>query len=251
MDIVPQQHAQREEMKLFNFGQAGVRALLVEGAPWFVASDVASILGYSSSKDATRLLDDDEKGGHILPTPGGAQEFTIINESGLYSLILRSRRPEAKAFKRWVTAEVLPSIRQTGSYALPQAPVIPGTLSEALQLAADLAREREEVQEQLALAAPKVAAFDTLMDSGSTYLVREAAKLLGLGQTRLYAFMRQQQIIIPGTCEPYQQHIDAGRFVVKTVPYMRGNQQASSKTTHVTTRGLEYLRQRLEKAGAA
>ena len=85
--------------------------------PWFVATDVAEALEYRNAPDMTRNLDDDEKGTQIVRTLGGDQEMTVINESGLYSAILRSRKPEAKAFKKWVTSEVLPSIRKTGSYS--------------------------------------------------------------------------------------------------------------------------------------
>ena len=98
-----------------------LRGFLRDGEPWFVAQDVAAALDYSVAKDMTRNLDDDEKGGQIVPTLGGDQEMTVINESGLYSAILKSRKPEAKAFKKWVTSEVLPSIRKTGSYTAPTA----------------------------------------------------------------------------------------------------------------------------------
>ena len=98
-----------------------LRGFLRDGEPWFVARDVAAALDYSVAKDMTRNLDDDEKGGQIVPTLGGDQEMTVINESGLYSAILKSRKPEAKTFKKWVTSEVLPSIRKTGSYTAPTA----------------------------------------------------------------------------------------------------------------------------------
>lgn len=98
-----------------------LRGFLRDGEPWFVAGDVAGALDYSEAKDMTRNLDDDEKGRQIVPTLGGDQEMTVINESGLYSAILKSRKPEAKAFKKWVTSEVLPSIRKTGSYTAPAA----------------------------------------------------------------------------------------------------------------------------------
>lgn len=90
-----------------------------QGEPWFVAKDVCAILGLSNPRTSLALLDEDEKGVHTMDTPGGKQELTTVNESGLYSLILRSRKPEAKAFKRWVTSEVLPSIRKHGMYATP------------------------------------------------------------------------------------------------------------------------------------
>lgn len=100
----------------FKFETREVRTLLIDDQPWFVASDVAQALLYSEAKDMTRNLDDDEKGRQIVPTLGGDQEMLVINESGLYSAILRSRKAEAKRFKKWVTAEVLPAIRKHGRY---------------------------------------------------------------------------------------------------------------------------------------
>lgn len=100
----------------FKFEAREVRTLLIDDQPWFVAADVAMALLYSEAKDMTRNLDDDEKGRQIVPTPGGDQEMLVINESGLYSAILRSRKAEAKRFKKWVTAEVLPAIRKHGAY---------------------------------------------------------------------------------------------------------------------------------------
>jgi hypothetical protein len=100
----------------FQFDTHQVRTILVNDQPWFVAADVASALRYLSAKDMTRNLDDDEKDGQIVPTLGGDQEMTVISESGLYSAILRSRKAEAKRFKKWVTAEVLPAIRKHGRY---------------------------------------------------------------------------------------------------------------------------------------
>lgn len=100
----------------FDFEGQNVRVIERADGPWFVAADVSDVLGYRMASDMTRGLDDDEKGTHILRTLGGDQSLAIINESGLYSSILSSRRPEAKRFKRWVTGEVLPTIRRTGSY---------------------------------------------------------------------------------------------------------------------------------------
>lgn len=97
-----------------------VRIIDIDGELWFVASDVASALDYRMASDMTRSLDDDERGTHNLRTPSGSQDLTIINESGLYSAILKSRKPEAKKFKKWVTSEVLPAIRKTGKYEAPK-----------------------------------------------------------------------------------------------------------------------------------
>ncbi|MHA0354454.1 BRO-N domain-containing protein [Bordetella bronchiseptica] len=122
---------------VFNFGAHPIRIVMRDGEPWLVASDVASALGYLTAKDAARHLDDDEKGRHIVPTPGGNQNVTIINESGLYALVLRSRKPEARKFAKWVTSEVLPSIRKTGSYGTPR--IDPARLHQAQALAAQVA----------------------------------------------------------------------------------------------------------------
>lgn len=120
----------------FNFNNNDVRVILRDGEPWFVATDVAESLGYKSPKDAASYLDDDEKGSAIARTPGGDQKLTVINESGLYALVLRSRKPEARKFAKWVTSEVLPSIRKTGQYTAAPYTVQPtDTLNEAQQTA--------------------------------------------------------------------------------------------------------------------
>lgn len=110
----------KNELMIFNnpeFGQ--MRTIEVEGEPWFVGKDVAAALGYSNPRDAlAKHVDNDDKGASQIATPSGKQEMTIINESGLYSLILSSKLPTAKAFKRWVTSEVIPSIRKTGNYTM-------------------------------------------------------------------------------------------------------------------------------------
>lgn len=109
------------ELRIFNSADFGdVRTVEKDGNIWFVGKDVAEALGYARTADAVKAhIDADDKGVCVLPTPGGRQETTIINESGLYSLVLSSKLPKAKAFKRWITSEVIPSIRKTGSYNKP------------------------------------------------------------------------------------------------------------------------------------
>lgn len=104
----------------FDFEGTSVRTLIRDGEPWFVLADVCRVLELDNPRNVTARLDDDEKGVHTMDTPGGPQSFTIINESGLYALILTSRKPSAKRFRKWVTAEVLPSIRKTGAYFVAQ-----------------------------------------------------------------------------------------------------------------------------------
>lgn len=107
------------DIQVFDFEDNAVRVIEIDGEPWFVAADVARILEYRDAFNATRILDDDEKDTHLMSTPSGNQEMSVINESGLYHLIILSRKPEAKKFRKWVTAEVLPSIRKTGMYVEP------------------------------------------------------------------------------------------------------------------------------------
>ena len=124
------------DLKVFAYGEK-VRTVLVENEPWWVLADVCRVLGIANSRNASSRLDDDEKGVHLVDTLRGKQKMTLVSESGLYSVILRSDKPEAKEFKRWVTHEVLPSIRQTGAYATP-AWSPPNVVPVAVPVAPDL-----------------------------------------------------------------------------------------------------------------
>ena len=106
------------ELQVFNYGEIPVRTVMIDGEPWWVLADVCRVLNITNHKNVAARLDEDEKGVHLMDTPGGNQKMSIINESGLYKVILRSDKPEAKAFTRWVTHEVLPTIRKTGSYGV-------------------------------------------------------------------------------------------------------------------------------------
>lgn len=104
------------QLSVFNLRSTEVRTVAINGEAWFVASDIAKALQYRTADDMTRMLDDDEKGTHIVRTPSGDQEMIVINESGMFHAALKSRKPEAKPFRKWVTSEVLPAIRKTGKY---------------------------------------------------------------------------------------------------------------------------------------
>ncbi len=123
-------------LQTFNYGEIPVRTVLMGGEPWWVLADVCRVLSITNHKNVAARLDEDEKGVHLMDTPGGNQNMTIINESGLYKVILRSDKPEAKAFTRWVTHEVLPAIRKNGSYGIPMGDTLPRaqSLSEAVSL---------------------------------------------------------------------------------------------------------------------
>lgn len=136
----------------FAFDSHAVRVVYAGADPWFVAADIAAALDYAEAKDLTRQLDEDEKGRQIVPTPGGDQEVSIISESGLYTAILRSRKPEAKRFRKWVTAEVLPSLRRTGSYGVAPAAIATVPAAELASTQAellDVQRKLIDTQERL------------------------------------------------------------------------------------------------------
>lgn len=189
-------------LDVFQYAGQQVRTVIVDGEPWFVAADVAAILGYRMASDMTRRLDDDEKGTRSVRTPGGEQSVTVINEPGLYGAILGSQVAGAREFKRWVKHDVLPAIRRTGQYgsALPQ------SFAEALELAAGEVRRAEALEAKVAEDAPKVAAYDALMDAEGFYTMEAAAKIGGIGRTTLFNRLRDAGVIQSGSRMPYQRY---------------------------------------------
>jgi prophage antirepressor-like protein len=160
-----------------------VRVVMLEGNPWFVAADLALVLGYSSAKDAARLVREDERGRHNLPTPSADQEMTIVSESGLFRLIMKSRRPEAEAFQDWVTRDVLPTIRKTGGYtltpALPEDP-ISLALVASLETRKDLAKLEQrtsDLEERISNEALRSNEIAKIYDLG-----QQLGKLIGYPQ---------------------------------------------------------------------
>ncbi len=190
------------ELKLFNnpdFGE--IRALELDGQPWFVGKDVAKALGYSNVRDAiSRHVDPEDKGVVKHDTPGGTQEMTIINESGLYSLVLSSKLPGAKQFKRWVTSEVLPSIRNNGGYINGQETMSPEELmAKALMVAEKTLAEREKrisaltVENQILQ--PKADYFDQLVDRNLLTSLRDTAKELGIKEKKFIGFLVEKKYL--------------------------------------------------------
>ncbi len=201
-----------KEMQLFNFESHQVRTIIIDGEIWFLAKDIAQILDFRSANDMTRLLDDDEKGAHNMRTPGGDQEMTIINESGLYSCILRSRKPQAKTFKRWVTHEVLPSIRKTGSYSL-QKQLNKETVLEAydvfgfsFQVTKQIHHNHNQAVLSANIATKKVTGTDVLELTDSTHLIStvqeqlliptEIGIRLGLSAHKVNSLLEEKGLLI-------------------------------------------------------
>jgi anti-repressor protein len=243
----------------FTFQGAEIRTLMVDGEPWWIASDVSSVLGYRMASDATRMLDEDEKGTHQMRTPGGEQNVTVVNEPGLYSLILRSRLDEAKTFKRWVTREVLPSIRRTGGYAVtPAAPALPDltTPQGVLALAQQFQRTAEQLVEadaRIKELEPKALVHDTLMAAqDGDLLVRQAAKAIGWQEKQLRHFLLDERLIYrrQATCgasqyDFYAAHADCFNAVEKVVEHTWGS--CAHYTLHLTPRGLAFVQMRVSK----
>lgn len=239
--------------QVFNYKNQQVRVIIVNGMPWWVAKDVCQILGLGDTGRAVGRLEADE-GTRIEidhpQSPGKLLEVYAVNEPGLYTLILGSRKPEAKAFKRWITHEVLPAIRQTGTYSV--ANRIPQTFAEALRLAADQAEALEHQERQLAAAKPKVEFFDAVANSKDAIQIGDAAKVLGvrgMGRNKLFAFLREKGVLMQDNI-PYQEYIDRGYFrtVEQKWTTPDGETRISIKTL-VYQRGLDFIRRLLAQEG--
>ena len=170
------------DVQLYEFPDDGaqIRVTVVDGEPWFYAADVCRVLGVADVSSALARLDKDDTGSTRVMSPYGTSGATraatvkIVNESGLYDLILSSRKPEARKFRRWVTRDVLPTIRKTGGYGA--TPAIPQTYAEALRLAADQSEELARVNELREIEAPKVAAYDGFLEVAGLMSVRDAGR---------------------------------------------------------------------------
>lgn len=246
-----------EALTLFDYNGAEIRVLTKDGEPWFVAKDVCDVLLLSDTSKAVATLEVDEKGKKKIRTLGGDQELLIINESGLYTLIMRSNKPEAKKFRKWITSEVLPSIRKTGAYLTPE------TLSEmlakpenAIKLFETLKEERERrvaLEEKIQIDAPKVQYADSVAGSKGSCLMREVAKIakqigLPFGGTRLWNKCREWGYICKNSTEPTQAAMEAGFFEIKEILIGTAAHGFKTKsTTRVTGKGRIHIITRLCK----
>lgn len=248
-------------LQIFNspdFGQ--IRTIQKNGEPWFVGKDVASVLQYRDTSDALKKHVDKEdkvllKAGETPTLKSSNFGMYIINESGLYSLILSSKMPKAKEFKRWVTSEVIPAIRKHGGYLTPdkieQALTDPDTI---IKLATTLKEERaarQQAEANLQAAKPKVLFADAVSASDSTILIGDLAKILKqnghpIGQKRLFNWMREQGYLIKRAGADYnsptQRAMEMGLFKIKETAISHSDGHVSvSKTTKVTGKGQQYF----------
>lgn len=244
------------DIQVFQYQDKPVRTIQKDGEPWWVLKDVCEVLELSTPARVSERLDGDEVSQtHIIDSIGRQQETTIINESGLYNVILRSDKPQAKPFRRWVTGEVLPSIRKHGGYLTPEkveeALLNPDTL---IRLATDLKTEREkrmQLEEQAHRDRPKVLFADAVATAKSSILIGELAKLLkqngiDIGQNRLFEWMRCNSYLIrrKGTDYnmPTQKAMESGLFEIKETSITHADGHISvNKTPKVTGRGQQYF----------
>lgn len=235
------------ELKIFAFEGAEVRTVLVDGEPWWVALDVCSVLDIQSGRALARL-DDDEKGLRSTHTPGGQQMLTYVNEPGLYTLVLGSRKPQAKAFKRWITHEVIPSIRKTGQYGAP--PALPSNRDLALMVIAesDRAAQAEAKVKELE---PSARSWDVLASTNGDFSLRDAAHVLNrdpnisTGQQRLMKTIRLFGMVDRNGI-PYAKH--SAHLVERPQTYKHphtGEETLAKPQIRVTVQGLRYLHRKL------
>ena len=243
------------EIMIFNNPEFGsVRTVCIDGEPWLVGKDVAVILGYSNPQKAIRdHVDDEDKGMNETFTPGGKQNLLVINESGFYSLVLSSKMPNAKKFKRWVTSEVLPTIRKTGGYVANEDVFVETYLPFAdepiKQLFRIQCRVINQLNERIRKDEPKVKFADHVGDSTNVIDVNRMAKLcadhgIRIGRNRLFAWLRSRGILMGGNI-PYQEYIENGYFRVKESVYETNGQTRTYQQTFVTGKGQQYILSRL------
>lgn len=215
------------KLLLFNNEEFGeIRTLLIEGEPWFVGNDIAAVLGYSRPVDAIRKrVEDEDKGVAKLATPGGQQDYTIINESGLYSLILTSKLPTAKKFKRWVTSEVIPSIRKYGAYmtadTLYKTMSDPRELAKLLNALADEKDKNKKLTADNALLSVKAKYYDKILASPDAIPVTFIAKDYGMSASAFNRMLYHYEIQYPlrkSWCL-YQDYAEKGYTQTKTYSY--------------------------------
>ena len=239
-----------EIVEVFNSVEFGsIRTTKINNDIYFVGKDVADALGYVDTNKAVSMhVDDEDKKLNDKTSPSfGQRGATLINESGLYSLVLSSKLESAKRFKRWITAEVLPALRRTGNYALN----IPQTLPEALRAYADEVEQHNKTKALLEAQRPKVIFADAVSASDTDILVGDLAKLLNqnghnIGQNRLFERLRQERYLISRKGNSYntptQRAMELGLFRIKETAITHADGRTTiNKTPKVTGKGQQYF----------
>jgi len=232
------------EVTIFRNKEFGkIRTILIDGEIWFVAKDIALSLGYKNTNQAVITnVDDDDRRASTIMTPSGTQGMVVINESGMYSMILRSQLDSSKRFKRWVTSEVLPSIRKTGSYSIKQDSYMIEDPKERAKRWIEEYEEKQRLKERVEILEPKGQYFDGLVDAKLLTTFRDCAKEFNMKQKAFNNWLREHGYIYNdrhNIIKPYQQYVKSGLFQMKDFksPYGYSNVQ-----TYITVKGKETFR---------
>lgn len=243
--------------EIFNFNGQDVRTVTINNEPYFVGKDVAEVLGYAKARNAiaSHVDDEDKKDAPIQGDLGGTQMMTIINESGLYSLILSSKLPKAKEFKRWVTSEVLPTIRKHGMFATDELLDNPDFAIATLQKLKEEREAKKLLEATIEEQKPKVIFANAVSASHTSILVGEFAKLMrqngvNMGQNRMFVWLRENGYLInrKGSDKnmPTQKSMELGLFEIKETTINHSDGHISiNKTPKITGKGQLYFADKL------
>ncbi len=242
--------------EIFNFHGQDIRTVIINNEPYFVGKDVAESLGYTNTRQALKKhVDEDDKGVSKCDTPGGKQDLVIINESGMYSLVLSSKLPQAKEFKRWVTSEVLPTIRKHGMFATDELLDNPDFAIATLQKLKEEREAKKLLEATIKEQRPKVIFANAVSASRTSILVGEFAKLMrqngvNLGQNRMFAWLRENGYLInrQGSDRnmPTQKSMELGLFEIKETTINHSDGHISiNKTPKITGKGQLYFADKL------
>ncbi len=239
------------QLQVFNFNSNNLRTVDINNQPWFVLKDVCEVLALSNHRMVKERLSNDVSSTYpIVDSLGRTQQVTVINEDGLYDVILESRKPEAREFRKWITKDVLPSIRKTGMYATDELLANPDLLIAA---ATELKRERAErqrLESQSQADAPKVAFANAVAGSHTSILIRELATIMrqsgiDIGEKRLFAWMRENGYLVKRNGSDYnmptQRSVNQGLMETKETVIQRTNGSSIQKTPKVTGKGQQYF----------
>ena len=248
-------------LQVFNYNGSEVRTIQKNGETWWVLKDVCAVLGLSSPHKVFDRLDEDEKGRNQIPTLGGEQEMTVVNESGLYNVILRSDKPEAKPFRKWVTSEVLPSIRKHGAYMTPETleqailnPDMMIKLCTALKDEQDKNKALQAVNSSLTvdnqIMKPKADYFDELVDRNLLTNFRETAKQLQVKEKEFIRFLLEKKFMYRDKRGKIQPYADKNNGLFEVKEFSNEKTGFASTQTLITPKGRETFRLLFLKASA-